>query len=245
MPAITPDEVRSAAARLRGQHVASPTIGSTWPWAGAADVRWKADLVQPGGSGWFRGFHHWLLRSLGAFPGVSFVGPTERLLAAALAAQLHRLPFTAFVARPLPGPLAEAVAAAGGEVEEVADPERAAAQLQQRSGSVRLPLAEHPEVAAGLATAGLELAGALPADCTIAYAAPEVTAALRAGLAAAGRTLAVVGVDRAAFAPAALERIIAAVALQHRLQLGLEGAAVLAAAAAHPGGGAVGALVVE
>ena len=245
MPAITPDEVRAAAARLRGQLVASPTIGSTWPWAGAAEVRWKADLVQPGGSGWFRGFHHWLLRSFGSFPGVSFVGPPPRLLAAALAAQLHRLPFTAFVVQPLPGPLASAISAAGGSVDQAGDPEQAAAELQQRTGTARLPLAEHAVVAAGLATAGLELAAALPADCAVAYAASDVTAALRAGLAAAGRTLEVIGVDRAASTAAIRDQLVVAVALQHRLQLGAEGAAVLAAAAAHRGGGPVGALVME
>src|SRR5262245_53297044 len=179
MTAITPDDVRAAAARLRGQLVQSPTIGSTSSWAGSADVRWKADFVQAGGSGWFRGFQHWLLRRLGTLPGVSFVGPTQRLLAAALAAQLHRQPFTAFVVRPLPAGLAAAVAAAGGKVEETADPEGAATQWQQRSGTVRLPFAEQAEVAAGLATAALELAGALPADCAVVHAVTEVAAAVR------------------------------------------------------------------
>lgn len=246
MTLLSPAAVRSAADRLRGHLVQTPLIGST-VLAGDArvDVRWKADLLQPGGSGWYRGYLHLLLRSFGALPGLLFAGPVQHLLAAAVAAQQHRLPFTAFGPLPLPPAVAAGLAALGGTHELAADPLAAAARLQRRCGHLPLPGAEHPEIAAGLATVGLELGGVLPAEVTTVYAPAVAAAAVAAGLAAAGRSLAVLVPAAEGVEPTELERLCGAIALAHRLTIAADSAAVLHAARQHPGGGVVGAVVLE
>lgn len=246
MSTIPAAAVAAAAEKLRGHLVQSPLIGSIMLGGdGRIDVRWKADMVQPGGSGWFRGFQHLLLRSYGALPGLVFAGDPAQVLAAALAARQHRLPFVAYVGVSLSAALASAIVAVGGSVEVVADPAAAAARLQRSKGYLPLPGAEHPEVAAGLATAGLELGLGLPADCAAVYALASAVAALTAGLAAAGRALPIVGVDGERAEPAAVQRVRMAVAFAHRLDISDGGAAVLLAAMQHPGGGPVGALLLD
>ncbi len=244
MSRIPAAAVEAAAARLRGHVVLTPLIGSVLLGGDTRiDLRWKADMLQPGGSGWFRGYLHLLLRSYGALPGLVFAQPTERLLAAAIAAQQHRLPFVAFVGVPVATELQAAVVQVGGSVEVVADPDAAAAQLQRAKGYLPLPGAEHPEVAAGLATAGLELGLGLPADCTTVYAPGSVADSVAAGLAASGRARSVISVGHEA-PIAAVGQLCAAVAMAHRLHLSPAGGAVLVAALRHAVGEPVGALVI-
>lgn len=59
------DSIRAAAARLRGHVVATPLIGGLLlpGFAHAADVRIKPELLQPGGSAWYRGYLHLVLRA--------------------------------------------------------------------------------------------------------------------------------------------------------------------------------------
>ncbi|MEQ1634442.1 MAG: hypothetical protein ABL997_18820, partial [Planctomycetota bacterium] len=59
MTAFPAPTVLAAATRLRGQLVATPVIGGVHLGGdGGVDVRWKAELLQTGGSGWFRGYSH-------------------------------------------------------------------------------------------------------------------------------------------------------------------------------------------
>jgi threonine dehydratase len=245
MTTIAAADVAAAAARLRGHLVATPLIGGGLIGDGGVDLRWKPEILQPGGSGWFRGFQHLLLHSYGSLRGVAYAGPISRLLAAAVAAQQHRLPFVAFLDAPLPPALRLLLDALSAQVETVAEPRRAAERRQRELGFLLLPGIEHPEVAAGMATAGLELGQALPAECPAVYCPGEIAAAAAAGLAAAGRTLEVVGVDdRTPADEQATLAIGAAVELGHRLRSG-GSSRVLAAALRHRGGGIVGALAVD
>src|SRR5262245_18243381 len=98
MTSITAASLAAAAARLRGHVVATPLIGTPWlPGASLPDVRWKPELLQPGGSAWVRGYQHFLLRQMGRCAGLVYAGPSARLLAAALAAMQHRLPLHAML----------------------------------------------------------------------------------------------------------------------------------------------------
>ncbi|MGE3173098.1 MAG: hypothetical protein AB7O97_10780 [Planctomycetota bacterium] len=244
MPLTQIPEVRAAATRLRGHLVASPLIGGVRPGGdGDVDVRWKADILQPGASGWFRGYLHLLQRSFGALPGVSFAGPEHRLLAAALATRQHRLELLAFAALPPAPALADALRRLDVDVQVAGDPAAEAAAAQRRRGFLPLPGGEHPEVATGMATLGLELAADLPSDCRAVYAPPDWCDPVRAGLAAGGRTLPVIEVLPAED-PVAGD-IAAAAASLHGVLLSPRGAAVLARALAHPERCVVAAVVAE
>src|SRR5215831_8268041 len=103
MTSITAATLAAAAERLRGHVVATPLIGTPWlPGASLPDVRWKPELLQPGGSLWWRGYQHFLLRQLGRCAGLVYAGPPARLLAAALAAMQHRLPLRALLVEDYP-----------------------------------------------------------------------------------------------------------------------------------------------
>lgn len=245
MTALPAPTVLAAATRLRGQLVATPVIGGVHLGGdGGVDVRWKAELMQTGGSGWFRGYSHLLLKSYGALPGVSFCGPVAQVLAAAIAAHQHRLPMRVFAGVPLREDVLEALAELAVAVEVASDPMAAAAQLQRQNGYVPFPSAEHPEVAVGLSTIGLELGGCLPADCAAVYAPVAVCAAIAAGLQAVGRTMPVIGVDATTAAAKATAACRRSVERNHRLVLGESSAAVLCAALAHQGG-VVGAVALD
>ena len=110
--------VHSAAAKLRGQVVPTPVIGGVHlAGDGEVDLRWKAELIQTGGSGWYRGYLHLLLKSYGALPGVSFCGPVAQVLAAAVAAYHHRLSMHVFSSVPLLDDVNEALASLKATVE--------------------------------------------------------------------------------------------------------------------------------
>jgi threonine dehydratase len=238
--------VHSAAAKLRGQVVTTPVIGGVHlAGDGEVDLRWKAELIQTGGSGWYRGYLHLLLKSYGALPGVSFCGPVAQVLAAAVAAYHHRLSMHVFSSVPLLDDVNEALASLKATVEVVADPVASAARMQRQNGHLPLPGAEHPEVAAGLATIGMEFGTHLPAECTAVYVPSIAAAAIAAGLAVVGRTMPVVPVDTTMTDTGEALRCKLSVGRSHRVVLGETSASVLAAALRHRGGGVVGAVALD
>lgn len=243
MTTMGAEEIRAAAKRLRGHVVATPLIGVAWPVGAALDVRCKPELLQPGGSGWYRGYLHWLLRSLGSLPGVVFDGPTPRLRAAALAARQHRLPLSVLVPEEPAASLSRWLSGAAVEVEVCAEPAARAEELRGSRGFQPFPGIEVADVAAGLATIGLELAEELPAECLAVYAPAAVADPVRAGLLAAGRDLPV----RACEADETAERQELAEVLLggHGLSPSATGLAALAAARAEAGPDPVAALLLE
>ena len=243
-------EIQAAADRLRGHLVATPMIGSSWLPAAEreVDLRFKPELLQPGGSGWYRGYLHWLLRSLGSLPGVVFAGPPARALAAAAAALQHRLSLWVILAAEPASGFAALLDAAGAKIEFDDQPVQRADGLQRARGLVPFPGLEHPDVAAGLATVGLELAVELPAECEAVYAPASLASAIVAGLTAAGRRAPVVAVgdDAPGDAEGADQQWLATALLYgHRLRPSPAGLELLAAARGHGGREPVAAVVVE
>jgi threonine dehydratase len=227
--------VQAAARRLAGHLVATPLIGGG---VGNADVRWKPELLQPGGSGWFRGYQHFLLRKLGSLPGLVFHGPNPRALAAALAAQFQRVPLTVVVSEALSPELGAALQAAGATLEVTPDPGARGEELRRRHGWPVLPGAEDPDVAAGLATIGIELADALPGACRRVFVPADVALAVAAGL-GGGRDVCAV---TARTGPSGLRQTVATL---HRLLLGDASVATLDAALAAGAGETVAAVLIE
>jgi threonine dehydratase len=223
-------EIVAAGARLAGHVVATPVVGGVlWPGRSLPPgLRVKAEVLQPSGSIHFRGAMHWLLRRLGAAKGLVAHGAPRTVLAAALAAHEHRMPITAFTH----GPCDPDVEALLGELRCAVRPcataaaaERAARAESRASGNPVLPGEADPDYAAGLATAGLELATTLPADAELVVVSPAVLARpLALGLAAGGATARVEGVDAdPARVPALAREVRAAL----RLDVGLASCAAL------------------
>lgn len=245
MTTIGAEEIRAAAMRLRGHVVATPLIGIAWPTGPvmANDVRCKPELLQPGGSGWYRGYLHWLLRSLGSLPGVLFAGPSRRLLAASLAARQHRLPLTVLLTEEPTVAEQKWLAGAGAEVEVCDEPRARAEELRRSRGLLLFPGADEVDVAAGLATIGLELAEGLPAECVAVHAPGCVAESVGAGLAAGGRDLTVRPCEEQ---PSAAHEELAEVLLGgHGLSPSPAGLAVLAAARTEAGEDPIAALLLE
>lgn len=217
--------------------MATPLIGT--PWLGASgtwpDVRWKPELLQPGGSAWFRGYQHFLLRQLGRCAGLVWHGPSAHLLAVALAAHQHRVPLQAWCDEPLPDalhgllPPETVLHSQGGAA--------AAAAKARQLGYTQIP-ADHPEVQLGLCTIGWELAPALPHGCRRVFAPMALTAAIAEGLALAGRPMEVV-----AAAVPVLPPLRAALWHGHGVQASDSSLAVLSTALAEPASSCVGAVL--
>ena len=222
------EAVRAAAVRLRGHLVATPLIGGLLlpGFAHAADVRIKPELLQPGGSVWFRGHLHFMLRSMGRPVGLAWVEGSGSVVSAAAAAASCRLPLRVFVRAPLGSMEAAAVAHLGAEVVCVEDPAGAAWALGRSGGFTLLPGAEHPDVAAGLATLGLELASAMPWDAAVVHVVPGLGAAVASGLVAGGHGAAVVEVP---WVPGT-DALGASLLAHHGLRAGAGSLAALAAA---------------
>lgn len=229
------DAVRAAAVRLRGHLVATPLIGGLLlpGFAHAADVRIKPELLQPGGSVWFRGHLHFLLRSMGRPVGLTWAEGRGTVVSVAAAAAACRVPLRVFVRAPLDARQAAAVAHLGAEVSCVEDPVGASSALGRRDGFTVLPGEEHPDVAAGLATLGLELAAAMPWDAAVVHVAPGLGAAVAAGLAAGGHGAVVVEATSASGTDALGASLLA----HHGMRAGAGSLAALAAALGREGAG--------
>ena len=241
MTSITAASLAAAAERLRGHLVATPLIGTPWLHrTSLPDVRWKPELLQPGGSAWWRGYQHFLLRQLGRCAGLVYAGPPERLLAAALAAMQHRLPLHALLLDDCPPALRQLLPP---EVTlECRVPPAAVAAVARRSGFTILPDERDAEVQHGLATVACELADGLPQHCELVFAPADLQQALAAGLAAAGRPLTVAspGAD-----VRVLPQLREAVAHGHGIALGDGSLRVLSAALAAASSSCVGAVLAD
>jgi|SRR5688572_28810903 len=177
-PAPTHPDLVAAAQRLRGHLVCCPVIGDlclpglTVP----PDLRLKAELLQPGGSLWFRGAQHWLLRQLGRCKGLACAGDGTMVAAFARAAHAHRLPMVALLPQVPTDALRGALEAAECAVRVgVAD----ARQLLTRgpfAGFSPAPAADEPDFVLGVATVVQELAEELPAGTERLLVAPAALA---------------------------------------------------------------------
>ena len=237
MSALSAASVAAAAQRLAGHLVATPLIGTPWLGSGSTwpDVRWKPDLLQPGGSAWFRGYQHFLLRQLGRCAGLVWHGPATHLLAVALAAHQHRLALHAWCEEPLPDGL-QALLPPEVTLHQAGGATAAAAKARQL-GYTPIP-ADHPEVQAGLSTIGWELAPNLPHGCRRVFAPSSLVAAVAAGLALAGRPMEVL-----AGAGPILPALRDALWHGHGVQASDEALAVLSTALAEPVGSCAGAVL--
>lgn len=224
-----------AADRLRGHLVSCPVIGDLClpGFAVPADLRLKAELLQPGGSLWYRGTQHWLLRQLGRWKGLACVGAGAEVLAWARAARDQRTPLVALVpAGPsvLPRETRATLAALGCDVEEIAADGIEAALSGRYAGYVRTPRPDDDEFAVGIATVALELADELPSETERLVVAPaELAGAVARGAALLELPWMVEG------APSSHrdgEAVAGALRGNHRLCTAAAGAAALAAAIA-------------
>lgn len=157
-------------------------------------LRVKAECLQVGGSVMFRGYQHFLLRSLGGFKGLVLHGSSRDVLAGYAAGALHRLPMIAVVAAELPVVLGSQM---GDDIEvRVAADTHETVQVEaQARGFAVMPGLADEDVAAGVATLGLELAEELPAYVRRVLVAPRGLAdPIRRGLHAGLRECDVEGV---------------------------------------------------
>jgi threonine dehydratase len=242
MTSITAASLAAAAERLRGHVVATPLIGTPWlPLESSLpDVRWKPELLQPGGSAWWRGYQHFLLRQLGRCAGLVYAGPPERLLAAALAAMQHRVPLHAML--PVDYPSSRRQLLPADLTLECRVSPAAAESLARKRGFTILPDERDADVMHGLATVACELADGLPQHCELVLAPTDLQHALAAGLAAAGRPLTV------ASPPADIcvrPQLREAVAHGHGIALGDGSLRVLSAALAAEPSSCVGAVLAD
>jgi threonine dehydratase len=195
-----PTPVHGAARRLRGHLIDTPLIGEVRipGFTVAAGVRVKAECLQTAGSAWYRGYLHYMLRSLGRFKGIVLHGDDAMVLAQALAGVFHRLPMVAVCGAGQEDIAAE-VEDLGIEVERAPEDASGAAQLRaRRDGFHLLPDASDPVIAEGIATLGLELAAQLPADVArVVVGEPAFVAPIRAGFAAVDRPCEVLAVPLA------------------------------------------------
>jgi threonine dehydratase len=197
-------QVQAAARRLRGVLVETPMVGGVIlpGFDVTPGLRVQIEVVQHGGSLWFRGAMHALARALGAPREVVAVGSESALIASCLAAHLQRTPVTALSAGSRTVELEGRLLAFGATVVEWCDGAAHAAeradQLRRERGARILPGPGDPDFDLGVATLGLELADGLGADADLVLVGPSaLAAAVGVGLTAGGREIPVVGVDAA------------------------------------------------
>jgi hypothetical protein len=185
--------VFAAQRRLSGQLVATPLIGGIdFPGqARGMDLRVKPEMLQPGGSIWFRGMQNFLLCHLGASFGLCVEGPWRRVLPAIVAAAQHRLAVEAFLSPGAALTLPSLLRQVAPEARVSSGDAAAAAGFASKNGYVLMPGNEDASVSAGLATVALELHEQMPTDCAHVFVAAEFAAALQSGFAALERKCAV------------------------------------------------------
>lgn len=218
---LSTQAIQKAHRRLRGQLVATPLIGELRlpEFQAPPTLRVKAENLQTGGSLYFRGAMHFLLRQLGALKGLVAHGDARVVLAAATAASLHRLPCVVFPDGEPDQGVWQLLRLSGCEVRprSGADAARSAAQEAARELGYRvMPGVEDELFAAGIATLGVELADELAGDCELVVVAPlELAGCVALGLGTKGRTLRVHGVDHHAVevAPALADSVRAGLRL--------------------------------
>ncbi len=192
-PLITIDDVRAAAARLRGSVFHTPARRSEWlSDATGADVFLKLEIVQPTGSYKIRG-------AFNAAMAVREREPAARLVTAsagnhglglARAARQMSLPLTVFVPSGAPRAKIDPIRASGAAVEfcpTYDEAERAAKRSAASDGALYISPYSHPDVMAGAGTIALELIDDLATVDAIVV--PVGGGGLISGIAIAARAL--------------------------------------------------------
>lgn len=192
--------ILDATRRLTGHLVRTPMIGDLrLAGFGHLDLRIKAECLQTAGTLMFRGYLHCLQRSFGQWKGLVLGGSPREVYAQAVAASLHRLPAFAVVERGLEPDLIERIMATGCEVQQpgAGEAEQVLATVARSRGFQAMPGLADADVWHGVATLGVELAEELPREVAVVQVSPgSLAEPVRQGLLAAGRVVAVRGVDR-------------------------------------------------
>jgi threonine dehydratase len=165
------DDVRRAAARLRGRVLRTPLRRSEWlSGARGADVHLKLEVVQPTSSYKIRGAFNAALRlrehSATDTPRLVTASAGNHGRALAFAARELALPLTVFIAADAPRAKIDAIRAAGAELRECRDYDEAEREAKRHAASgagLFISPYWHPDVIAGAGTIGLELLEDLPA----------------------------------------------------------------------------------
>ena len=167
---VTVDDVRTAAARLRGQVVRTPLLPCSW--ADSARPLWlKPENLQPTGAFKMRG----ALNAVGVLTaaqrgrGVITHSSGNHGRALAWAARSHGIPVVVVMPDTSPAIKVEGTRALGAEIVMVRSSERETrtAELAADRGLVVIPPFDHPDIIAGQGTVGLEIVEDLPAVDTV------------------------------------------------------------------------------
>ncbi len=166
-PAVTFDDVRAAAARIRGRVHRTPVLTSATVDAElAARVFWKAENLQKCGAFKARGACNavFALDDAAAARGVITHSSGNHAAALAYAAAARSIACTVVMPNTAPAVKAAAVRGYGAAIVFCAPAERDAvcAKEQQRTGAVMVHPFEHPHVIAGQGTAAMELLEDVP-----------------------------------------------------------------------------------
>ena len=212
---ISPDEIRSAEARLRGVVRATPTVhSSALSSITGRDVYAKPEHFQRTGSFKIRGAFNMIAAIATEGPGGEVVAASagNHAQGVALAATLNGLRSVVFMPDGASLPKVEATRHYGAEVRlqpgSVDDAIAAAKDYSKVSGACYVPPFDDPLVIAGQATVGTEIAAEVAqADVVVVpVGGGGLLAGVAAGLRAAGSQARVIGVE-AAGAPAMLRAL--------------------------------------
>ena len=165
------DDVRAAAARIRGRVLRTPVRRSEWlSGLTGGDVHLKLEAIQPTSSYKIRGAFNAALRIRERTNGQSApqlvtasAGNHGRALA--FAARALDLPLTVFIAAGAPRAKVDAIRGAGATLRECRDYDEAERQAKAHAaagGGLFISPYSHPDVIAGAGTIGLELLEDLP-----------------------------------------------------------------------------------
>jgi threonine dehydratase len=212
---ISPDEIRSAEARLRGVVRPTPTVhSSALSSITGRDVYAKPEQFQRTGSFKIRGAFNKIaaIAAEGADGEVVAASAGNHAQGVALAATLNGLRSVVFMPEGASLPKVEATRHYGAEVRlepgSVDDAIAAAKDYSKASGACYVPPFDDPLVIAGQATVGTEIAAEVPQAgiVVVPVGGGGLVAGVATGLRAAGCRARVIGVE-AAGAPAMLRAL--------------------------------------
>jgi threonine dehydratase len=195
---VGPREVREAAAALAGVAVRTPLR-----WVPALDAYLKLEHLQPSGAFKLRGAYTAIRRLPDAARrrGVITYSSGNHGQAVAYAAQFVGVRAVVVMPETAPPVKVAGVKRWGGEVVFAGrtsdDRQRAAEAIAARDGLAVVPPFDHPDIVAGQATVGLEIAEQLPEVATVVVpvGGAGLIAGITVGLAAAGSGARVWGVE--------------------------------------------------
>lgn len=206
------EDIRGAAARIRGRVARTPVRRSEWLSARCgAEVQLKLEAVQPTSSYKIRGAFNAALivrerGTPGDLPRLVTASAGNHGRALAFAARALQLPLTVFIAADAPRAKADAIKACGADMRECADYDEAERQAKAHAaagGGLFISPYSHPDVIAGAGTIALELLEDLTSVDLVVV--PVGGGGLISGIAIAMKALSpatrVVGVEVAASTP--------------------------------------------